>query len=135
MELEALANLPAEETYPFEIRSEGEEIFLDFRPLIRALVQEQITGKGRKKIASNFHGTLSSALAAVAGKIRERTGLEKAVLSGGCFQNRILLNGVIGKLEEAGFVVYTHRNLPPNDGCIALGQAVVAAARLERRRT
>jgi len=135
MELEALANLPAEETYPFEIRSEGEEIFLDFRPLIRTLVQEQITGKRREKIASNFHGTLSSALAAVAGKIRERTGLEKAVLSGGCFQNRILLNGVIGKLEEAGFVVYTHRNLPPNDGCIALGQAVVAAARLERRRT
>jgi hydrogenase maturation protein HypF len=51
--------------------------------------------------------------------IRERTELEKAVLSGGCFQNRILFEGVTRELGKKGFAVYIHRNLPPNDGCIA----------------
>ncbi|MDY0188650.1 MAG: hypothetical protein RBR16_12085 [Syntrophus sp. (in: bacteria)] len=73
------------------------------------------------------------ALAAMACEIRERSGIEKAVLSGGCFQNRTLFNGVSRELKKDGFAVYTHINLPPNDGCIALGQAVVAATRLKRR--
>jgi len=135
MALEAMANAPSEKIYPFESRSEGDRIVLDLRPLIRAIVQERIAGKEPGKIISNFHQTIIKALTAMAGKIRERTGLEKAVLSGGCFQNRILLEGVTRELEKEGFATYTHRNLPPNDGGIALGQAIVAAARLQLRET
>ena len=69
------------------------------------------------------------------GAVREQTGLGKAVLSGGCFQNRVLLEGTVRDLEKAGFEVYTHQMLPSNDGCIALGQAVVAAAQLQARGT
>ena len=69
----------------------------------------------------------------MAAAVRERTGHDKAVLSGGCFQNRVLLEGTILALAKGGFTVYTHRLLPTNDGCIALGQAVVAAAQLQLR--
>lgn len=132
MALEAMASAPAEKTYTFDI-FEGDRIVLDLRPLIRAIVQEQLSGREPQKIASDFHRTLSRALAAVTAKIRMRTGIEKAVLSGGCFQNRILLDSLTRVLEQEGFTVYLHRSLPPNDGCIALGQAVAAAARMERQ--
>jgi hydrogenase maturation protein HypF len=132
MELEAMANIPAERTYPFLIRPEEDSAVLDFRPLIRSLAHDRINCKEPAKIAASFHSTIINALAAMADVIRERTGLDKAVLSGGCFQNRILLDGVTRELGKSGFTVYIHRNLPPNDGCIALGQAIVAAASLQK---
>ncbi len=132
MELEAMANVPYETHYPFLLRYEDGRTLLDLRPLIQVLVQERIYGIDPHIITSRFHVSLVKALTATAGDIRERTGIEKAVLSGGCFQNRILLKGVLHALEKEGFAVYTHRHLPPNDGCIALGQAVIAATRLER---
>lgn len=132
MELEAMAGVPEGKSYPFLLRYEDGCTILDLLPLVRALTQERIYGKDPNKIASRFHFTLIKALTATACEIRERTGLEKAVLSGGCFQNRILLDGVTRELEKEGFAVYTHINLPPNDGCIALGQAVIAANRLEK---
>ena len=67
--------------------------------------------------------------------VREQTGLGKAILSGGCFQNRVLLEGTVRDLEKRDFEVYTHQMLPSNDGCIALGQAIVAAAQLQARGT
>jgi hydrogenase maturation protein HypF len=60
--------------------------------------------------------------------LRERTGLGTVALSGGVFQNLLLLQNVVGLLEEAGFTVLTHRRVPCNDGGISFGQAVVAAA-------
>jgi len=135
MELEAMADLPYEASYPFLLRYEDGRTLLDLRPLIRTLAQERINGIDPHKIASRFHVSLIKALAATAGEIRERTGINRAVLSGGCFQNRILFNGVTRELEKEGFAVYTHISLPPNDGCIALGQAVVAASRLKRRKS
>ncbi|OPY11417.1 MAG: Carbamoyltransferase HypF [Syntrophus sp. PtaB.Bin001] len=130
MELEATANVPAETTYPFLIRYEEGSSILDFRPLIRSLAHDRIRGRETAKIAADFHSTIISSLAAMACMIRERTELEKAVLSGGCFQNRILLEGVTRQLEKEGFAVYIHKRLPPNDGGIALGQAVIAASLL-----
>jgi hydrogenase maturation protein HypF len=62
--------------------------------------------------------------------IRDRSGIDRAALSGGCFQNRILLEGCVEGLEGAGFTVYTHQRVPANDGGIALGQAVVAGYRV-----
>jgi hydrogenase maturation protein HypF len=62
--------------------------------------------------------------------IREKTRLNRVVLSGGCFQNRILTEGTIEELKKAGFDVFFHRATPTNDGCISLGQAVSAGALL-----
>ncbi|GAI65660.1 unnamed protein product, partial [marine sediment metagenome] len=60
------------------------------------------------------------------GKIRENTGINKIALSGGVFQNRYLTERIISLLEKDDFQVYTQRKVPPNDGGISLGQAVVA---------
>ncbi|MFW5959769.1 MAG: hypothetical protein ACOCSE_01460, partial [Chitinivibrionales bacterium] len=63
-------------------------------------------------------------------RIRRDHGVNKAVLSGGVFQNTYLLSIIFNSLDRAGFEVYVHRVLPPNDGCISLGQAAVAGAGL-----
>jgi len=68
------------------------------------------------------------AFVAMCEKGRGKTGINRVCLSGGCFQNKILLEDSIIQLENAGFVVYHHKQVPTNDGGIALGQAVVAGA-------
>jgi hydrogenase maturation protein HypF len=135
MELETLAAGRSTRRYPYEIVKEGEKLILDVRPLVRVVAEERVKGKDPSAIAAAFHRTIIDAIAAMAAAVRERTGFDMAVLSGGCFQNRVLLEGTVQALEKDGFAVYTHRLLPTNDGCIALGQAVVAAARLAARRS
>jgi hydrogenase maturation protein HypF len=135
MELETLATGRTKKSYPFEIMRDGGRIVLDLRPLVRAIAEERIKGKDPAAIAAAFHRTIIGALVAMTVAVREQTGLGKAVLSGGCFQNRVLLEGTVLELENTGFEVYTHQMLPSNDGCIALGQAIVAAAQLQARGT
>jgi hydrogenase maturation protein HypF len=86
----------------------------------------------RAEIAARFHETLAQVIATACRRARERTGLDVAALSGGCFQNRRLAERAAALLEQAGFEVLIHRHVPPNDGGIALGQAAVAARRLRR---
>jgi hydrogenase maturation protein HypF len=133
MELETLATRLTKRSYPYEITRDGDKTVLDLRPLVRAVAEERIKGKDPAAIAAAFHQTIVRAIVAMTGTVREQAGLGKAVLSGGCFQNRVLLEGTVRDLGKAGFEVYTHQMLPANDGCIALGQAVVAAACLAAR--
>ena len=90
------------------------------------------TGQSVVKIAASFHQTLIDAFAVMANEMRKKTELTRVVLSGGCFQNKILLEGTIDKLENAGFDVYCHRQVPANDGGVSLGQAVVAASMIKK---
>ncbi len=78
--------------------------------------------------AARFHETLAAMMAAAAA----RAGLADVCLSGGCFQNRRLLAGAARRLAAAGFRVWRHRDVPPNDAGIAFGQLAVAAARRPR---
>ena len=71
---------------------------------------------------------LAAAAADVCGRIRAELGVDRVVLSGGVFQNRLLAEGLHALLTARGFRVFTHRLVPPNDGGLALGQAMVAAA-------
>jgi len=80
-------------------------------------------------IAFRFHNALIAAIAGVA----QRVGLQRIVLTGGCFQNRFLLEHTVRRLEDEGFRPYWHQRVPTNDGGIALGQAA-AAARMARAR-
>jgi hydrogenase maturation protein HypF len=80
-------------------------------------------------MAAGFHAAVARAVGDAATSVRARTGIEVVALSGGVFQNTLLLGLARGELAARGFTVLTHRQLPPNDGGLALGQAAVAAAR------
>ncbi|WP_243375383.1 carbamoyltransferase HypF [Geotalea sp. SG265] len=127
MELEGLAEGYGDSSpYPFVMDDDA----LNFTPMIRAIVEELSAGRPRAEIAGAFHTTIAAATAEMCGRIRQRTGLARVVLSGGVFQNRLLAEDVVARLARHGFQVFTHRLVPPNDGGLALGQAVVAGQHL-----
>ena len=95
----------------------------DWTPLIAAVVADQRAGMPVSAIAARFHNALVNWIVEVATKIGEK----QIVLSGGVFQNRYLTERAAAVLESRGFVVYTHQRVPPNDGGIALGQAVMSS--------
>ncbi|MFE9955130.1 carbamoyltransferase HypF [Micromonospora sp. NPDC005299] len=99
------------------------------RELVRCVVDDLVSGVDPGRIAARFHHGLADAVVRAAEAVRERTGLASVALSGGVFQNVLLLDRVVGGLEAEGFRVLVHSRVPPNDGGISLGQAVVAAAR------
>ena len=104
-------------------------LVLDWRPAIESLLDDARRGIPVGSIALRFHNALIGAIVEVA----QRIGLRRIVLTGGCFQNRFLLEHAVRRLEEEGFRAYWHQRVPPNDGGIALGQAA-AAARMARLR-
>ena len=122
MHLEALAERGAAEPYPFGWR--GDE--LDWAPLIAALLAG---GEPPAVAAARFHETLAAMMVAAA----QRAALADICLSGGCFQNRRLLETATRRLAAAGFRVWRHREIPPNDAGLALGQLAAAVARRGRR--
>jgi len=103
---------------------------LESGPLIRHLAERRAVGHSSGALALAFHDALCYAICTVCRRLRDERGIGTVALSGGCFQNRLLLTSVLTGLEENGFRVLTHEQTPPNDGCVALGQAAVAAARL-----
>jgi len=94
----------------------------DWAPLIQAVVADHNAGVAVPMIAARFHNALANWIVEVAQKV----ALKHVVLSGGVFQNRYLTERAAAMLESRGFVVHTHRQVPPNDGGIALGQIVMA---------
>jgi len=138
MELEGLA-ARAEEAdgpvLPYTLSKAGETGLLDLSPALPALLEGRSGGREIEPLAMDFHRTVIDALFCLTVVLGEKTGLDRVVLSGGCFQNRILFSGLVKKLESRGFRVYGHRQVPPNDGGIALGQAVVAGTRVDRAGT
>ena len=109
----------------------GERIVLNTDGLWKVLLEARLAGENPDKLAYYFHRTLARQICAACIRVSEDTGLRTAALSGGVFQNRLLLDLVRSELEEAGFRVLIHSLLPPNDGGIALGQAVAAMYRLQ----
>jgi hydrogenase maturation protein HypF len=99
---------------------------LDFRPMIRQVLEDLVRRESRARIAAGFHSTLVTAIAAVCRRMRSQLDLDRVCLSGGCFQNAILLQGCVEILRADGFQVFTHREVPANDGGISLGQAAIA---------
>ena len=102
------------------------------RDVIRYIVDGRLRGVTAETLAARFHEAAAEMVTAGLLRCREQTGIGRAVLSGGCFQNLRLLRLCVKKLGAAGFDVYTHSQVPPGDGGIALGQAAAAAAYLNR---
>jgi hydrogenase maturation protein HypF len=132
MELEAKAQL-AGVVLPFEIlRDQDKSYILNVSATIRAIVENKFCGKSIGEIASAFHATLTAAFAAMSVEMRKLTGINRVALSGGCFQNRILLEGTITELKKKDFDVYYHSQVPANDGGVSLGQAVIAGSMIKK---
>jgi hydrogenase maturation protein HypF len=96
--------------------------------LVRAVTDDLLTGVAVGVIAARFHQGLAAAVVAGCGRARDVTGLRTVALSGGVWQNMLLLGSTVEALEAAGFSVLVHHQVPTNDGGVSLGQAAVAAA-------
>ena len=131
MQLEWLAaDAPADAPYPVDIEAVGDRLVLDTRPLIRAVAQDVRAGRSPASIARRFHAGLADGIATICGRIRDLTGVNAVVLTGGVFLNALLTDECTRRLRPKGLDVYRHHVVPPNDGGLSLGQLAVAAARL-----
>lgn len=126
MELESLCASGIKERYKFCIYKEGKEFIIDPKEIFVDIIEDLKKGIDKKVMAAKFHNTVAEFTLNLCGKIRENNGINKIALSGGVFQNRYLTEKIISLLERDNFRVYTQRKVPPNDGGISLGQAVVA---------
>jgi hydrogenase maturation protein HypF len=126
IELEMIAEDGNTARYPFEIEA-GTPWQVDFRPMIACIAREAEEGVPRPAMSAKFHNTLAEAIVETCRRIRGETKLDRVCLSGGTFQNMRLLDLAVAGLRGAGFEVFLHAKVPPNDGGIALGQAAIAA--------
>jgi len=117
----------AQESYPYGIASDKAIRIVRLRDLLAAVVGDLHQGISKEMISLRFHNTVARVTNEVCQLIANETGITQVALSGGVFQNRLLLRKTVGLLESSGFQVLTHRQVPCNDGGISLGQAVIAS--------
>jgi hydrogenase maturation protein HypF len=114
------------ESYPIEVMERDGVLVVDWGPTILTLIEDLGRNVPVRRMARAFHDALVQAIVSVA----ERVGETCVVLTGGCFQNRYLTERALARLVASGFRVYRHRSVPPNDGGLALGQALAACAEI-----
>lgn len=116
---------------PDRLVYEKEERFiLNTRMLVQQIVEEKMQGADSGRLAYLFHQVLAEQITAACIEARSNSGRKKVALSGGVFQNRLLLRLTEEQLEQEGFEVLRHHMIPPNDGGIAIGQAAYGMWRL-----
>lgn len=129
IELEYIASKDCSESYEFEINDSKDFFVIVTKQIISGVIKDIADKVPAKIISSKFHETVAEIVLKGSMKIKQRTNLNKAVLSGGVFQNLTLIGKAKDKLEAAGFEVYIHSKVPSNDGGVSLGQAVLALSR------
>lgn len=112
--------------YPYQLERSGEGWVIRLGEWLRAILADRAGGVTVDEIGWRVHHSLAEMLTGVCRRIADEAGLRTVALSGGCFQNRLLLALSVACLEEAGFRVLIHRQVPCNDGGVSLGQAVLA---------
>ncbi|MGX8692874.1 MAG: carbamoyltransferase HypF [Clostridia bacterium] len=128
--LEAAA-AETEGEYPFGLA--GEPLRFDWRPTIRAMVRDRDEGVPTAEIAGRFHNTLVAMAVRQCLTAREKTKINDVTLSGGTFQNMILMRRLPAALEQEGFRVWRHRRVSANDEGLSLGQLMIGEAFLEEK--
>ncbi|EEF63113.1 carbamoyltransferase HypF [Pedosphaera parvula] len=121
MDLEFAIRKGIEDAYSFEVKTNG-TLVVDWQPMILEIIKEVRREEAVGVIAAKFHNTLAE----VAAEMSHRVDNLHVVLTGGCFQNKYLLERTVQRLREEGFRPYWHQRVPPNDGGIALGQVMAA---------
>lgn len=122
-------------TYPFNIKTNSENILqIDFSPMIYQIIQDKLNNKPIAEIIQTFHQTIINCCVntvLILG-INHPSYNRKVVLSGGSFQNIFLLTEIQRRLQHEGFNVYTHKNVPCNDGGLSLGQLIIASHAVQK---
>jgi hydrogenase maturation protein HypF len=132
MLLESIAEPHMANARPYPVRiGETSAAVLSFAPMWPELVRDMESGAHPGHISARFHRTLIAALVDCSARIASLHDIGSVALSGGVFQNRILLDGVGGELERAGLRVLRHQRVPANDGGLSLGQAAIAAVTIQ----
>jgi hydrogenase maturation protein HypF len=136
-----MLNHPEEiEVYPFavenkEVEGECNLLYLEPRPMWQQLLDDLQQSTSKSAIAAKFHRGLAKVIALMVQQIRSNyteANIDRVALTGGVFQNQILLLEVSSLLEEMGMTVLTHSQVPPNDGGLSLGQIAIAAFNREQ---
>jgi hydrogenase maturation protein HypF len=127
----ALGQTPSRISYEFDWASApataSTPLMLDWAPMLQGALNHVASGADAAQVSAGFHHGLINAIVGVAQKV----GIEQVALTGGCFQNRYLTEGAVRRLRDAGFSPLWHQHVPPNDGGLALGQAVWASRLLQ----
>jgi hydrogenase maturation protein HypF len=128
------------EVYPCQLRPVSESVHwgetaalpavrsaleVGLKPLLASVVEDVLREKTLSDIGGKFHRSVARIVGEVSALISEESGLKDVALSGGCFQNRLLLSMTVEELRKRGLQPLLHRNAPTNDGGISLGQAVI----------
>jgi hydrogenase maturation protein HypF len=114
------------ESYPYHIEEDEGIRIVHLRDLLSAVIEDLRRSIPNEMISFKFHNTVAQMINEMCHLIAGETGISQVALSGGVFQNRLLLRKAVSLLESSGFQVFTHRQVPCNDGGISLGQAVIA---------
>jgi len=130
VELESLAERAHPKrtpSYSFRLKSKAGLLVPDLDPMLEALARDAASGLHPSLVARGFQDCLVRVMVRVTMELSEQSKLNRVVLSGGVFNNRYITRKVSLNLRRGGLKVYTHRQVPPGDGGLSLGQAVVAA--------
>jgi hydrogenase maturation protein HypF len=128
IELEALARSSSDTAgYPFDIHRQDGLWQIDTSPLFAAIIDDLRRNVPAGTISRRFHNGLVETLARLAGLLRQESSIDRVCLSGGTFNNQLVLEPLIRRLESKGFEVFAHSEVPTGDGGLSLGQALVAA--------
>ena len=122
IELEQIVDTQEEGTYPFTITGK----IIDPAPMMNQIIADRYNKVPQSTIAAKFHNTIAAITLAASNQLRDTTGLHRVALSGGVWQNMVLLEKSIQKLSDSKFEVLLHKDIPANDGGLALGQAIIA---------
>jgi hydrogenase maturation protein HypF len=114
------------ESYPYHIDEDKGIRIVRLGDLLSAVIKDLQQGISKGRISVKFHNTVARMINEMCHLIADETDITQVALSGGVFQNRLLLRKAVSLLESSGFQVFTHRQVPCNDGGISLGQAVIA---------
>lgn len=136
MQLEARAGeinrLSDHSGYQLDIRGDEFPLVLDWQPLLEQVMADLANHVSVSEISKKFHVGIIDGLYRAVRRIYHITGIRRVVLSGGCFQNRLLSEALVQKLKQETFQVFYHTIVPPNDGGLSLGQAYIAANQLKQ---
>lgn len=133
IELELAAGTESGHAYPFRLREQGRNWVIETAGILCHVVEDVLASVPATTISARFHRTLAEVVLAGCDRIRLADGVGAVALSGGTFQNMLLLGQVVELLRRHSYVVYLHRHVPANDGGLALGQAVLADRAFQER--
>jgi len=127
VELEMIAyDSIGNKSYPYSVIEHDGVSIVQVEGLLSAIIKDLYQGTAKATISAKFHNTIAQMVCEMCQSIAKKTKINQVALSGGVFQNRLLLRELVSMLESAGFSVLTHKQVPCNDGGISLGQAVIA---------